>query len=385
MDNDAIQRMDPDKAKTKKELLAELKSLRQEHDALLSSKQKTAEPPDMSRPNTDFKHILDEIEDGYWETDLKGNHTYCNDAMAQITDYGIDELIGSSYRMLCDKNTAAVLFKHFNSIYNSETSRKTMIYDIIRKDKTERAVEISVSLIRSPIGTATGFRGIMRDVTDRYRAMDLEENFKMMRKALGQTVHALSLVLEVRDPYTAGHHRRVSDLARSIATQMKFTTHRIDGIRIAGSIHDIGKISIPSEILSKPGSLTDLEFKLVKQHPQMGYDILKNIDFPWPVALTVYQHHERLDGSGYPLGLKDKDILIEAKILAVSDVVEAMASLRPYRRAIGIERAMDEIKKNRNILYDADVVDSCVTLFMEKGYQLKTDAKHDDNSSLKIF
>jgi PAS domain S-box-containing protein len=371
MDNDAIQIMDPDKTKTKKELLAELKALRKEHDALATSNRKTATSPEMRRPDTEFKHILDEIEDGYWETDLKGNHTYCNEAMSQITGFSIDELIGSSYRILCDDKTAELIYKHFNSVFNSETLRKTMIYDIIRKDKTERAVEISVSMIRSPSGKPTGFRGILRDVTDRYRAMDLEENFKMMRKALGQTVHALSLVLEVRDPYTAGHHRRVSDLARSIATQMNFTTHRIDGIRIAGSIHDIGKISIPSEILSKPGSLTDIEFKLVKQHPQMGYDILKNIDFPWPVALAVYQHHERLDGSGYPLGIKDKDILIEAKILAVADVVEAMASLRPYRRAIGIERALEEIKKNRNILYDADVVDNCVILFLEKGYQLK--------------
>jgi PAS domain S-box-containing protein len=371
MDNDAIPTMEPDKTKTKKELLAELKALREEHDALVSSKKKTAASSRASRPDTDYMNILDEIEDGYWETDLKGNHTYCNDAMSQITGYSVEELIGSNYRILCDDKTTGLVFNHFNSVYNSETSRKTMIYDIIRKDKIERAVEISISLIRSPSGTPTGFRGILRDVTDRYRAMDLEENFKMIRKALGQTVHALSLVLEVRDPYTAGHHRRVSDLARSIATQMNFPTHRIDGIRIAGSIHDIGKISIPSEILSKPGSLTEIEFKLVKQHSQMGYDILKNIDFPWPVALAVYQHHERLNGSGYPLGIKDKEIIMEAKILAVSDVVEAMANLRPYRRAIGIEPALEEINKNRNILYDADVVDNCIILFHEKGYQLK--------------
>jgi len=371
MDNDVIQMMDADKIKTKKELLAELKALREKHDALVSSKTKTAKSSSVSRPDTDYMNILNEIDDGYWETDLKGNLTFCNEAMKQITGFSLEELIGSNYRIMCDDKTAELIFNHFNSVYNSESPRKTMIYDITRKDKTERAVEISVSLIRSSSGTPTGFRGILRDVTERYRAMDLEESFNMMRKALGQTVHALSLVLEVRDPYTAGHHRRVSDLARSIAAQMNFNTHRIDGIRIAGSIHDIGKISIPSEILSKPGSLTDIEYKLVKMHPQMGYDILKNIDFPWPVAMAVYQHHERINGSGYPLGIKGKEIIMEARILAVADVVEAMASLRPYRRAIGIDRALEEIKKNRDILYDADVADSCVNLFLEKGYQLK--------------
>jgi PAS domain S-box-containing protein len=363
--------MDSDKIKTKKELLAELNALRKKHDALLSSKKKTGKTLSVSQPDTDYRHILDEIDDGYWETDLKGNHTFCNEAMRQITGFRNDELIGSSYRILCDDKTAQLIFKHFNSVYNPGSPRKTTIYDIIRKDKTERVVEISVSLIRSTSGTPTGFRGILRDVTERHRAIDMEESFNMMRKALGQTVHALSLVLEVRDPYTAGHHRRVSDLARSIAAHMNYTAHRIDGIRIAGSIHDIGKISIPSEILSKPGSLTEIEFKMVKMHPQMGFDILKNIDFPWPIALAVYQHHERINGSGYPLGIKGKDIIMEAKILAVADVVEAMASLRPYRRAIGIDRALEEIRINRDILYDAGVVDACISLFQEKGYKLK--------------
>ena len=146
----------------------------------------------------------------------------------------------------------------------------------------------------------------MRDITERQRDMDLQESFNMMRKALGQTVQALSLAIEVRDPYTAGHHRRVSDLARSIATAMGMSREAIDGIRIAGSIHDIGKISIPSEILSKPAKLTDIEYKIIQTHPQMGYDILKNIDFPWPVAMAVYQHHERINGSGYPRGLTEK-------------------------------------------------------------------------------
>ena len=370
MHNDAIQIMDSNKTKTKKELLEELKALRKQHKALLSS-QRIVQQSNAQQPDNDYRHILEEIDDGYWEVDLNGNHTFCNEAMTHITGYSTKMLVGSSYRMLMDAKTAKLLFGHFNAVYQSESPRKTMVHEIIRKDKTKRIVEISVSLIRSPSGTPTGFRGIMRDITERLRTMDLEESFNVIRKVLGQTVQALSLVLEVRDPYTAGHHRRVSDLARAIATYMNYSRERIDGIRIAGSIHDIGKISIPSEILSKPGNLTEIEFRLVKTHPQMGYDILKSIDFPWPVALAVYQHHERINGSGYPSGITGKDIIKEAKILAVADVVEAMASLRPYRRAIGIDRALEEIKINRDKLYAADVVDACIILFLEKGYVLK--------------
>ena len=303
--------------------------------------------------------------------DLNGNTTFCNEAMCRITGYARDELLGMNFRDYMDAKTAKEVDNHFNAVFRSEAEKKTVVYEIIRKDKTERIVEISVTLIRSPAGTPTGFRGIMRDITERLRDMDLQESFNMMRKALGQTVQALSLALEVRDPYTAGHHRRVSDLARAIASLMGFSRDRIDGIRIAGSIHDIGKISIPSEILSKPATLTAIEFKLIKTHPQMGYDILKNIDFPWPVAMAVYQHHERINGSGYPTGITDKEIILEAKILAVADVVEAMSSHRPYRRAIGTDIAIDEIKKNSGILYDGNVVDACCVLFKEKGYLFK--------------
>lgn len=208
------------------------------------------------------------------------------------------------------------------------------------------------------------------DITDRKKAEQEKQNIlRDLRKALGGTIQVIARIVEKRDPYTAGHHRRVSDLARIIATEMNLTKEQINAIRLAGSIHDIGKISVPSEILSKPGKLLDMEFELIKMHPETGYDILKEIDFPWPIADIVLQHHERLDGSGYPNGLSGDKICIEAKVLNVADTVEAMATDRPYRPALGIEKALEEISENRGRFYDPDVVDACLKIFETKKYK----------------
>ena len=191
----------------------------------------------------------------------------------------------------------------------------------------------------------------------------IQNTLSMLRKAMGGIIQAMAVTVETRDPYTAGHQKRVTELARKIAEDMKLKEDIKDGLRMAGIIHDIGKISVPAEILSKPGKLSIIEFNLIKNHPQSGYEILKNIEFPWPVAMIVRQHHERIDGSGYPDGVKGDEILIESKILAVSDVVEAMASHRPYRASLGIKAALDEIISNKGKLYDPDVVNSCVSVF----------------------
>ena len=188
---------------------------------------------------------------------------------------------------------------------------------------------------------------------------------------MGGVIQAMALTVERRDPYTAGHQRRVADLARAMAAEMRLPNQQIDGIRMAGLIHDLGKICVPAEILSKPGQLTEIEHSLIRDHPHVGYDILKEIEFPWPLADIVLQHHERIDGSGYPAGLKDEDIIIEARTLAVADVVEAMASHRPYRPTLGREMALEEISKNKGILYDPDVVDACVKLLEKKGFQFR--------------
>ena len=191
-----------------------------------------------------------------------------------------------------------------------------------------------------------------------------------IRKTIDATVNAVTMIGETRDPYTAGHQQRVTRLALAIAEQMQLPLEQREGLRVAGQLHDIGKISVPSDILNKPGKLSEGEMLIIKGHSRVSYDILKDIEFPWPVAGIVYQHHERLDGSGYPQGLKGEEILIEARILAVADVVEAMASHRPYRPALGIKAALKEITDHSGSLYDPDVVDSCLKLFNEKGYTI---------------
>ncbi len=196
----------------------------------------------------------------------------------------------------------------------------------------------------------------------------LEETLRKVQKTLNDTVLVLGSTVETRDPYTAGHQQRVAKLASAIAQAMGFSPDYIEGMRVLGYLHDLGKIAVPAEILSRPGKISPHEFNLIKVHPQVGYDITKNIEFPWPVAQGILQHHERLDGSGYPNGLADPDIIKEAKILAVADVVEAMASYRPYRPALGIEKALAEIIKNKGVLYDSEAVDACVKLFQECGF-----------------
>jgi putative nucleotidyltransferase with HDIG domain len=191
-----------------------------------------------------------------------------------------------------------------------------------------------------------------------------------LERSMEGTVQALASTVELRDPYTAGHQRRVAALATAIARELGVSKQAVRGLEIAATIHDIGKINVPAEILAKPGKLTPVEFELIKTHAEAGYQILKGVDFPWPVAEMIRQHHERLDGSGYPRGLKAAEILREAKILAVADVVEAMSSHRPYRQGKGLDAALEEIVRNRGCLYDGDAVNACVRLFREKGFKI---------------
>lgn len=222
------------------------------------------------------------------------------------------------------------------------------------------------------LGLLLVWKRFQNHLSERHQAEErLRLNVKRLRKALSTTIQVMISAVETRDPYTAGHQLRVASLARAIATEMGLPQEQIEGIRIAGSIHDIGKLSIPAEILSKPTKLSDIEFSLIKEHARKGYEMLKNVESSWPLAKIVYQHHERLDGSGYPQKLKGDEILMEARILNVADVVEAMASHRPYRPSLGIDAALNEIEKNRGIFYDNAVADACLRLFREKGFQLE--------------
>jgi len=202
------------------------------------------------------------------------------------------------------------------------------------------------------------------------RAAELVIINKQLKSALMKTVEVAMKLSEMRDPYTAGHEKRVAEIAVAISAELGFDTERQQGMRVAGYLHDVGKINIPAEILSKPGRLSDVEYNLVKGHVQAGYDAIKDVDFPWPVAEVVFQHHERLDGTGYPRGLKGEEIIIEARILSVADVVESMTSHRPYRAELGIEKALAEIERGSGIIYDATVVDACIKLFRENGFKI---------------
>lgn len=199
---------------------------------------------------------------------------------------------------------------------------------------------------------------------------DLKNSIKRLHRSWLQTVQMTTAITDARDPYTVGHERRVAEIAVAIAIEMGLDTGKIEGIRVSGYLHDLGKIGVPAETLAKPGKLSAPEFELVKTHSERGYKILQEVDFPWPVAEVAYQHHERLDGSGYPRGLKGEEILLEARIMAVADVVEAMASHRPYRAGLGIEKALAEIERGRGTAYDPTAADTCVALFREKGFQI---------------
>ena len=238
-------------------------------------------------------------------------------------------------------------------------------------------IEKNVSPIIDDRGMNIGNVLVFRDISDRLRNEEaVHEYVSNLRRTLEATVEALAVTSEKRDPYTAGHQQRVSALACAIARQLGMDEERLEGLRVGGLLHDLGKIYIPAEILAKPALLTTIEFGLIKTHSEVGYEILKNIPFPWPVAEMVLQHHERLNGSGYPSGLSNGQLMLEAKILSVADVVEAMSSHRPYRAALGLERALGEIRKNRGKLYDEEIVDACVHLFESNAFSFELETRH---------
>ncbi len=302
-----------------------------------------------------YRDLFDNANDIIYTHDLEGTVTSFNKTAEKLTGYSRTELIG--------KNIFAILAPMHQQLARSMVLEKltTMtptVYEIevVCKDGHKMPVEVSSRLILRD-DKPVGVQGIARDITARKQAE------QQLRKSLEGTIQALGQTTETRDPYTAGHQRRVTELACAIAEKMGLPKDRVEAIRIAGQMHDIGKMAVPAEILAKPGTLTDTEYALLQAHPQVAYDVLKTIDFPWPVAQIVLQHHERWDGAGYPNGLTGEAILLEARILGVADVVEAMASHRPYRPALGIEKALEEITAHKGSRYDPDVVDVCVRLF----------------------
>ena len=444
-----------------------------------------------------YRNILESMEEGYFEVDLTGNLTFFNDTICRILGYTREELVGMNNRRYTDKEDFERVFQAYNKVYKTGEPSRGFEWQIIRKDGNKRYIEGSISLHKDSSGKPSGFRGVVRDITERrkieeklrgeeqrFRALaeqssdiillvnrkgvityensavsilginadnrigenvfervhhddmkivydsfiilfndknapvqkaeirlrnadgswhtfeamgsnlvrdnvieaaivnlrditerkradeKLRQTLDSLRKAVGTTIQVMISAVEMRDPYTAGHQSRAANVARAIATEMGLSHDKIDAIRMAGTIHDIGKLSIPSEILTKPSKLTDIEYSIIKEHSQSGYEVLKSVESNLPLAEIVYQHHERMNGTGYPRNLKGDEILLEARIMAVADVVEAMASHRPYRASLGTEKALEEIEKNKGILYDEAVADACLRLFREKNYHL---------------
>jgi len=305
--------------------------------------------------------IFENIQDSIIVTDLEGNIIRWNPAAERMFGYYKDEVFHKTLGILPTRFIKGTL----------RDGRWAGEMNFTRKDGNEGTCETTVIPLRDERGTIRAVFGVSHDITKHKQAEEaLQRSYHKLRETLLATVNSLASTVEMRDPYTAGHQRRVTILACAIADEMKVTEDQFDGLRLAGMIHDIGKINVPVEILNKPGRISEIEFNIIKAHPQTGYDVLQEIEFSWPVAQIVLQHHERLDGSGYPQGLRNGGIMLEAKILAVADVVEAMASHRPYRPALGVEVALEEIVKNRGILYDPEVADVCMRLFTEKGFAL---------------
>jgi PAS domain S-box-containing protein/putative nucleotidyltransferase with HDIG domain len=331
---------------------------------------------ELKESESKYRLLADNVDDVIFVLDMNLNYTYASPSVKILMGYEPEELLKrrASETMtpsswdLATKNLSEELEKYEQGEINK---LQVLQLEMIRKDGSTVWTEVKISFIRDENRRPVGIIGVSRDITERMKAEEeLQQTLESLRKAVGVTIQVMVSAVEMRDPYTAGHQIKVANLACAIAKEMGLPKDKIEGLRMAGSIHDIGKLSIPAEILSKPTKLTNIEFSLIKEHSLIGYEMLKDVESPWPLAQIVYQHHERMDGSGYPRNLKGDEILMEARIMAIADVVESMASHRPYRPALGIEVALEEIEKNKGILYDNAVADACLKLFREKGYQL---------------
>lgn len=288
------------------------------------------------------------------------------DGIAVINKANIIIFVNAAYENLFGKTKNELIGKEFELPLNDSNS---FDFDFTNQ-LGQRTAEVRKTEIEWEDETA--FLVTLRDVTERKKALwELEKSSRKMQKLMENIVNGLVSAIEMRDPYTAGHQRKVAELACAIGRKMELSEHRIQGLRIASLVHDIGKIQIPAGILSKPGKLDDIEFEIIKSHPQAGYEILKSIDFPWPIAKTVLQHHVRKQGKSYPVNQNYNDIILEARILSVADVVEAMSSHRPYRPALGMGKALEEIRNNSGTIYDKDVVDACLSVIVEDKFEFQ--------------
>ncbi len=319
-----------------------------------------------------FRKIFEEAHLGIVITSPSLAFGKANPAFCRMMGYSADELRSMTFADITHPDHLQQDVENVKKVGRGEMPFYEIEKRYIHKSGKVLWGNLFVSSLRDKHGALRFYLAMVNDITERKRAeKQLQDTLGSLRRAVGVTIQVMVSAVEARDPYTAGHQLRSSDIARAIATEIGLSQDRIDGIRIASSVHDIGKLSVPAEILSKPTKLSELEFSLIKEHVLSGYKILKNVESPWPLAQIVYQHHERMDGSGYPRHLKGEEILMDARILAVADVVEAMSSNRPYRPAVGEDAALKEIENNRGILYDTGVVDACLRVFRAKNFQFE--------------
>jgi PAS domain S-box-containing protein len=319
-----------------------------------------------------FRQVTENIREVFWLVDpTKKEMLYVSPAYEEIWGRSLRALYSSPgdwLEAIHPEDRGRVLeasqTKQLIGDYDEE-------YRIVRPDGSVRWIWDRAFPITGEDARVVRIAGVAEDITERKRAEEeIQRHLVQLKTAFMSTVEVATTLSAMRDPYTGGHERRVAEMAAAIGAELGLDAHRLEGLKVAGKLHDIGKITIPSEILAKPGKLTPIEYQLVQGHPRAGYDVLKDVEFPWPIAQVTLQHHERIDGSGYPQGLKGDTILLEARIMAVADVVEAMASHRPYRPGLGIDKALAEIERGRGTLYDSDVADACLRLFRQKGYAI---------------
>jgi putative nucleotidyltransferase with HDIG domain/PAS domain S-box-containing protein len=321
-----------------------------------------------------YADLYDFAPVGYFSLDKKGLIIEVNLTGARLLGMERDRLLLAPFFALVASADRAVFHSYLRKVFDSGM-KQTCEIQIEPRENLPIYASLEGIPVQAGQGLITQCRTMVADITARKQerdALELEKRNESLRKALGKTVLALAATTEMRDSYTTGHQKRVAKLAYAIAQEMGFSDDRLEGMRVMGLLHDIGNMVVPFEILSKAGKLSGYEDEIVKHHVHVGFEILNEIDFPWPIAQAVLQHHERLDGSGYPSGLSGQDIILEARILMVADVVDTIASDLPHRPGLGIDKALEEITKNKGVLYAPEEVDACLKLFAEKGFQFNS-------------